>query len=125
MSDLSPEKPKYSGTFTEVLAVFFRLGLTCFGGPIAHLGYFQEEFVVRRKWLDEKTYADLVALLPILARSSVEPGVILDRAVACALSRRARGMDRFYVAVRRTRRSAGAGRYFFAGAAFAYWPPAG
>ena len=66
MSDLSPEKPKYSGTFTEVLAVFFRLGLTCFGGPIAHLGYFQEEFVVRRKWLDEKTYADLVALCQFL-----------------------------------------------------------
>jgi chromate transporter len=83
MSDLSPEKPKYSGTFTEVLAVFFRLGLTCFGGPIAHLGYFHEELVVRRKWLDEKTYADLVALcqfLPGPASSQVGFSIGLLRA---------------------------------------------
>src|SRR6202041_180171 len=40
--------------------------MTCFGGPIAHLGYFREEFVVRRKWLDEKAYADLVALCQFL-----------------------------------------------------------
>jgi hypothetical protein len=39
-----------------------KLGLTSFGGPIAHLGYFRNEYVVRRKWLDESTYADLVAL---------------------------------------------------------------
>jgi chromate transporter len=83
MSDLSPEKPEYNGTFTEVLAVFFRLGLTCFGGPIAHLGYFHEEFVVRRKWLDEKTYADLVALcqfLPGPASSQVGFSIGLLRA---------------------------------------------
>src|SRR6202050_5188561 len=54
------------GSTAEVFAVFLRLGLTCFGGPIAHLGYFHEEFVVRRKWLDEKTYADLVALCQFL-----------------------------------------------------------
>jgi chromate transporter len=52
--------------FVEVFAVFFRLGLTSFGGPIAHLGYFRTEFVVRRRWLDEKTYADLVALCQFL-----------------------------------------------------------
>ena len=50
----------------EVLAVFFRLGLTSFGGPVAHLGYFRDEFVVRRRWLDEKAYADLVALCQFL-----------------------------------------------------------
>ena len=43
-----------------------RLGLTSFGGPIAHLGYFRDEYVVRRKWLDEATYADLVALCQFL-----------------------------------------------------------
>jgi chromate transporter len=50
----------------EVLRVFLRLGLTSFGGPIAHLGYFRTEFVERRKWLDEKTYADLIALSQFL-----------------------------------------------------------
>jgi chromate transporter len=49
-----------------VLRVFLRLGLTSFGGPIAHLGYYHTEFVERRKWLDEKTYADLVALSQFL-----------------------------------------------------------
>jgi chromate transporter len=43
-----------------------KLGLTSFGGPVAHLGYFHEEYVKRRKWLDEKTYADLVALCQFL-----------------------------------------------------------
>jgi chromate transporter len=50
----------------EVFAVFLRLGLTSFGGPIAHLGYFRDEFVGRRRWLDEKAYADLVALCQFL-----------------------------------------------------------
>src|ERR1700726_2894724 len=46
----------------EILWVSTRLGLTSFGGPIAHLGYFHEEYVNRRKWIDEQSYADLVAL---------------------------------------------------------------
>ena len=50
----------------DVFLVFLRLGLTSFGGPIAHLGYFREEFVVRRGWLDEREYADLVALCQFL-----------------------------------------------------------
>jgi chromate transporter len=50
----------------EVLGVATRLGLTSFGGPVAHLGYFREEYVVRRRWLDEATYADLVALCQFL-----------------------------------------------------------
>lgn len=49
-----------------VLLVFLKLGLTSFGGPVAHLGYFRDEFVVRRRWLDEKAYADLVALCQFL-----------------------------------------------------------
>jgi chromate transporter len=67
----------------EVLAAFLRLGLTCFGGPIAHIGYFHEEFVVRRRWLDEKTYVDLVALcqfLPGPASSQVGIAIGLSRA---------------------------------------------
>lgn len=50
----------------EVLVAFTRLGLTSFGGPIAHLGYFRADLVERRRWLDEKTYADLVALAQFL-----------------------------------------------------------
>src|SRR5215475_1402057 len=50
----------------EVLLAFLKLGLTSFGGPVAHLGYFREEYVARRKWLDEATYADLVALCQFL-----------------------------------------------------------
>src|ERR1700746_1795764 len=50
----------------EVLGAFLRLGLTSFGGPVAHLGYFRAEFVERRRWLDEPAYADIVALCPFL-----------------------------------------------------------
>ncbi len=50
----------------EVFLVFLRLGLTSFGGPIAHLGYFRNEFVTRRRWLSERSYADLVALCQFL-----------------------------------------------------------
>jgi chromate transporter len=50
----------------EVFRVFLRLGLTSFGGPIAHIGYFRDEFVTRRRWLDEQAYADLVALCQFL-----------------------------------------------------------
>lgn len=71
------------GTAGEVLAVFLRLGLTSFGGPIAHLGYFRDELVARRKWLDEDAYADLVALcqfLPGPASSQVGFALGLRRA---------------------------------------------
>ena len=71
------------GSWREVLAVFLRLGLTSFGGPVAHLGYFREEFVNRRHWLDDKSYADLVALcqfLPGPASSQVGIAVGLLRA---------------------------------------------
>jgi len=50
----------------EVLVVATRLGLTSFGGPVAHLGYFRSEYVLRRRWLDEQTYADVVALCQFL-----------------------------------------------------------
>jgi len=50
----------------EVLRAFLKLGLSSFGGPIAHLGYFREEFVVRRRWLEEETYANLVGLCQFL-----------------------------------------------------------
>lgn len=54
------------GSPTEVFWAFLKLGLTSFGGPIAHLGYFRDELVVRRKWLDETAYVDLVALCQFL-----------------------------------------------------------
>jgi chromate transporter len=59
-------KDRQAGSPLEVLRVFLKLGVTCFGGPIAHIGYFRDEFVVRRRWLDEATYADLVALCQFL-----------------------------------------------------------
>jgi chromate transporter len=71
------------GSWREVLLAFLRLGLTSFGGPVAHLGYFRDEFVMRRRWLDDRTYADLVALcqfLPGPASSQVGIAVGLSRA---------------------------------------------
>src|SRR5450432_3292802 len=61
---MSPDAPK--GRVNEVFTAFLKLGLTSFGGPIAHLGYFRDELVVRRGWLDETSYADLVALCQFL-----------------------------------------------------------
>jgi chromate transporter len=71
------------GRAIEVFAAFLKLGLTSFGGPIAHLGYFRHEFVERRRWLDEAHYADLVALcqfLPGPASSQVGMALGLYRA---------------------------------------------
>jgi chromate transporter len=59
-------KDQQRGSALEVLLVFLRLGVTCFGGPIAHIGYFRDEFVVRRRWIDEHAYADLVGLCQFL-----------------------------------------------------------
>jgi chromate transporter len=64
--NLDDEVRRPGGRAGEVFAAFLKLGLTSFGGPIAHLGYFHNEFVERRKWLDETTYADLVALCQFL-----------------------------------------------------------
>ena len=71
------------GSLLEVLWVSTRLGLTSFGGPIAHLGYFHEEYVKRKQWLDEQSYADLVALcqfLPGPASSQVGIAIGIARA---------------------------------------------
>jgi chromate transporter len=79
----SAEAQPHPGSALEVLAVATRLGLTSFGGPIAHLGYFHAEYVVRRRWLDEQTYADLVALcqfLPGPASSQVGIAIGIFRA---------------------------------------------
>jgi chromate transporter len=54
------------GSALEVLLTFLKLGVTSFGGPIAHIGYFREELVVRRRWIDDPTYTDLVALCQFL-----------------------------------------------------------
>ena len=77
--------PARKGTGIEVLRAFLRLGLTSFGGPIAHLGYFRAEFVERRQWLDDAAFADLVALcqfLPGPASSQVGFAIGLLRAGA-------------------------------------------
>jgi chromate transporter len=109
------EAPVARGSTAEVFGAALKLGLTSFGGPIAHLGYFREEYVVRRRWLDEQTYADLVALcqfLPGPASSQVGIGVGVMRAgplgglaaflgftlpSAIALTAFAYGVDRFDV----------------------------
>ena len=66
MSVKAAQNHGQSGSPFEVLLAFAKLGVTCFGGPIAHIGYFRQEFVVRRGWLDEHAYADLVALCQFL-----------------------------------------------------------
>ncbi|HEY5125920.1 MAG TPA: chromate efflux transporter [Bradyrhizobium sp.] len=78
---MSSENSK--GRAGEVFAAFLKLGLTSFGGPVAHLGYFRNEFVERRRWLEEQTYADIVALcqfLPGPASSQVGIAIGLSRA---------------------------------------------
>ena len=84
----APAQPPAPLTYNDrsalsVFAVFLRLGLTSFGGPVAHLGYFHAEFVQRRRWLGEAAYADLVALcqfLPGPASSQVGLALGLSRA---------------------------------------------
>lgn len=83
----SPSSPgpqnTHPGSVTEVFLVFLRLGLTSFGGPVAHLAYFREALVERRRWVSEKAYADLVALcqfLPGPASSQVGMALGLQRA---------------------------------------------
>lgn len=71
------------GNWGEVLRAFLILGVTSFGGPVAHIGYFREAFVVRRRWLSERAYADLVALcqfLPGPASSQIGVAIGLARA---------------------------------------------
>jgi len=84
----APRSPAATGRVSaaasplEILLVFLRLGCTCFGGPIAHLGYFRTEFVERRQWLTERAFVDLVALaqfLPGPASSQTVFGIGLMR----------------------------------------------
>jgi chromate transporter len=80
---ISDEPAMRDGTVWEVLLVFLKLGLTSFGGPVAHLGYFRSEFVEQRRWLNERSYSDLVALcqfLPGPASSQVGMALGLGRA---------------------------------------------
>lgn len=77
------ESKSENNTLWAVFLIFLRLGLTSFGGPVAHLGYFRDEFVTRRRWLTERSYADLVGLcqfLPGPASSQVGMAVGLLRA---------------------------------------------
>ncbi|MBI0577208.1 chromate efflux transporter [Neobacillus cucumis] len=79
MSSVRENKVRF---LLEVFGVALKLGLTSFGGPIAHLGYFHEEYVRKRKWLDERSYVDLVALcqfLPGPASSQVGIGIGMMR----------------------------------------------
>jgi chromate transport protein ChrA len=77
------DRHKKPSSWFDVFKIFLKLGLTSFGGPIAHLGFFRHEIVERRKWMDEHAYADLVALcqfLPGPASSQVGIAIGLSRA---------------------------------------------
>src|SRR3974390_1979592 len=79
-------KHHQSGSAAEVLSAFAKLGVSCFGGPIAHIGYFRDEFVVRRRWLDERAYADLVCrLLLVQKHPSTQVGFCIGLMRAGAL----------------------------------------
>lgn len=85
MDSIDAETPNDArrGPVAEVFTAFLKLGLTSFGGPIAHLGYFRTEFVERRRWLDDRAYSDLLALcqfLPGPASSQVGMALGLGRA---------------------------------------------
>lgn len=73
----------FLGNPWEVFLIFLKLGLTSFGGPVAHLGYFRTEFVERRRWLDDRSYSDLVALCQFLpGPASSQVGMALGMARA-------------------------------------------
>jgi chromate transporter len=81
--DNHPARDQFAASPLEVLRVYLKLGVSSFGGPIAHVGYFRQEFVVRRRWLDERAFVDLVALcqfLPGPASSQVGFSIGLMRA---------------------------------------------
>ncbi|WP_112172196.1 chromate efflux transporter [Paraburkholderia unamae] len=65
-TEMSTQRQSRAGRAFEVLTVFLKLGMTSFGGPIAHIGYFRREFVERRRWLDDKAFTDLVGLCQFL-----------------------------------------------------------
>ncbi|HKT99863.1 MAG TPA: chromate transporter, partial [Paraburkholderia sp.] len=65
-TEMSSTRSSAAGRALEVLLVFLRLGVTSFGGPIAHLGYFRREFVERRRWLDDEAFTDLIGLCQFL-----------------------------------------------------------
>ena len=66
----------------SLFLVFLRLGLTSFGGPVAHLGYFRTEFVSRRRWLSEQDFADIVALCQFLpGPASSQAGIAMEKAL--------------------------------------------
>jgi chromate transporter len=82
-TDIASPHSNRTAAVAGVLAVFLKLGLTCFGGPVAHLGYFRREFVERRGWLDDESFSDLVGLcqfLPGPASSQVGFSIGLLRA---------------------------------------------
>lgn len=84
MSDRNSHHNSHPRIFSRlnIFWIFLKLGCTSFGGPVAHLGYFREEFVVRRRWLTDQAYADLMALcqfLPGPASSQVGMGLGLSR----------------------------------------------
>lgn len=82
-TNMDASRPAQATNVLGVLAVFLKLGLTSFGGPVAHIGYFRREFVERRRWLDDATFTDLVGLcqfLPGPASSQVGFSIGLLRA---------------------------------------------
>lgn len=78
--------PRRQDSALAIFAIFLKLGLSAFGGPAAHLGYFRNEFVLRRRWLDETDYADLVALCQFL------PGPASSQVGFCLGLLRAQGL---------------------------------
>ena len=81
--DATGRAPLRKSSTLEVFLIYLKLGVSSFGGPIAHIGYFRDEFVVRRRWLDEQAFVDLVALcqfLPGPASSQVGFSIGLMRA---------------------------------------------
>lgn len=83
MRKARPNNPTPKGSVAEVFRAFLVLGLTSFGGPVAHIGFFRNAFVLRRKWLDDRTFADLMAMcqfLPGPASSQLGMSIGLVRA---------------------------------------------
>ncbi len=79
MDDISGnERPSVrAGSAREVFAAFLKLGVTSIGGPIAHLGYFRDELVIRRRWIDDSGFAELLALCQFLPGPAAAAGMLV------------------------------------------------
>lgn len=101
MNPKHTHEAKLARRLVEVFSAFLKLGCISFGGPVAHISYLREEFVSKRRWLDDAAYGDLIGTLPVSARSSQQSGRLRFGNAARRLVGRSAGFALFHAAFRR------------------------